>query len=74
MIRRFENGESQREVTAYCSIGLSAVIVIKNWKDWLQLFMASSESVKNVLMQQTLRELKLAQLDKELYRWLIAVH
>jgi CENP-B N-terminal DNA-binding domain. len=74
IIRRSENGESQREVMTSCNIGLSTVFVIKNQKDWLQLFMASSDSEKTFFMQQTLKEPKVVQLDKELYKWLAAVH
>lgn len=57
-----------------CNIGLSAFFVIKNQKDWLQLFMASSEGEKIFFMQQTLKEPILVQLDKELYKWLTEVH
>jgi hypothetical protein len=35
--------------------------------------MASSENMKTFFVQQTLKEPKLVQLDKQLYRWLAAV-
>ena len=38
------------------------------------IFMAWNESVKGLIKQQTLKEPKLAQLDKVLYKWFTAVH
>jgi len=36
--------------------------------------MASSESMKGLFKQQTLKQLKLAQLGKVLYKWFTAMH
>jgi hypothetical protein len=39
----------------------------------ITIIMASSTSVKDFIMQQTLKEPKFAQLDKVLYKWLTAM-
>jgi hypothetical protein len=39
----------------------------KKWEDQLRPFMASSESMKDLFKGQTLKEPKLAQVDKVLY-------
>jgi hypothetical protein len=52
---------------------LSAVYDVKKWKDQLQLFEASSKSVKDLSKQQTLKEPKLAQLKKVLCKWITTV-
>ena len=44
-----------------------AYSVTKKQKDQLRLFMASSESVKGTLKQQTLKQPKLMQMDMVLY-------
>lgn len=55
------------------SSGSSTVYHIKKRKDQLWSFMVSSEIVKDLINQQTLKEPKLMQLDKELYKWFTAV-
>jgi hypothetical protein len=52
---------------ALYAIGLSTVYGVKKGKGQLQLFVASSESVNDFFHQQTLKEWKLAQLDKGLW-------
>ena len=53
-------------------IGSSTVCGVKKGKGYLRLFLASSESVNDFFKQQTLKELKLAQLDKRV--WFTAIH
>jgi len=69
IIRRLESGESRSVVMAAYNIGSSTIYDIRKQKDQLRLFLASSENVKGLLKRQTLKQPKLAQLDKVLYRW-----
>lgn len=50
------------------NIGLLAVSDVKKWKDQLQLFVTSSKRVKNLSKQEILKEPKLSQLEKVLYK------
>jgi len=68
-IWRLESGENQREVVTSYRFGLSTVYDIKKEKTNLWSFMASNESVKGFFRPETLREPKLAQLDKVLCKW-----
>jgi hypothetical protein len=55
------------------NIGSSTIYDIKEQKDQLLSFMASSGSVKDLFKQQTLKEPTLVQLDKVLYKWFTAM-
>jgi hypothetical protein len=48
---------------------LLTVYDMKKQKDQFQSFTASSESVKCLFKQQTLKQLKLAIMDKVLHKW-----
>jgi hypothetical protein len=48
IIRRLKSGENQRKVMASYNNALSTIYDTKKWKDQLQLFVASNESVKDV--------------------------
>jgi len=63
-IWRLEHGENQREIVTSYKFGLSTIYDIKKQKNQLWSFMASNESVKGPFRIETLRESKLAQLDK----------
>jgi hypothetical protein len=54
------------------NIGSSTVYDIKKQKDQLQSFMASSGSVRGLFKRETLKQPKLLQLDKVLYKWFTA--
>lgn len=49
IIRRLESDTSCSVVTAMCYITSLTVYIIKGWKDALGFFMASIESVKDLL-------------------------
>jgi DDE superfamily endonuclease./Tc5 transposase DNA-binding domain./CENP-B N-terminal DNA-binding domain. len=69
IINRLESGESRSVVMAAYNIGSSTIYDIRKQKDQLRSFLASSENVKDLLKRQTLKQPKLAQLDKVLYTW-----
>jgi hypothetical protein len=69
IISRLESGESRSVVMAAYNIGSSTIYDIRKQKDQLRSFLASSENVKGLLKRQTLKQPKLAQLDKVLYTW-----
>lgn len=71
IIRMLEIGKNQTEVMASCNVGSSNIYDIKKWKGQSQSFMASSESFKNLFKGQTLKEPKLAKLDR-MCKWLTA--
>jgi hypothetical protein len=52
------SGESRSVVMASYNIGLLTVYDIKKQKGQLQMFMVSSESVKGLFKQQTLKQPK----------------
>ena len=56
------------------NIRWSTLYDVKKQKVPLVSFMASDESVKGPFKQYTLKQHKLAQLDKVLYEWFTAVH
>jgi hypothetical protein len=59
--------EHQNKVMASYDIGLSTIYDTMKWTGQLQSVIASSESVKNLFEQQTLKEPKFVQVDKVLY-------
>jgi hypothetical protein len=63
-IWRLEIGENQREIVTSYKFGSSTSYDIEKQKNQLGLFIASNESVKHLFRPETLRESKLAQLDK----------
>jgi len=65
-IWRLESAENQREIVTSYIFGLSTLYDIKKQMNQLWSLMASNESVKGLFRSETLRELKLAQLDKVL--------
>ncbi|XP_075693735.1 large ribosomal subunit protein uL23m isoform X1 [Rhinoderma darwinii] len=69
IIRRLESGESRASIMEEFNIGSSTIYDIKKRKDQLCSFVASSETMKGLMKRQTLKQPKLAQLDKVVYRW-----
>jgi hypothetical protein len=55
-------------------IGSLTIYDIKKQKGQVWSFMASSESVKDIVKRQTLKQPKLAQLDKVLHKSFTAMH
>ncbi|XP_056382835.1 39S ribosomal protein L23, mitochondrial isoform X1 [Hyla sarda] len=69
IIRRLESGESRTSIMEEFNIGSSTIYDIKKRKDQLCSFVASSETMRGLMKRQTLKQPKLAQLDKVVYRW-----
>ena len=69
IIRGLEDGRNQREVMASYNTGSSTVYDIKKQKDQLWSFMTLSENVNDIFKWLTLKEPKLARLDKALYKY-----
>ncbi|XP_073514846.1 large ribosomal subunit protein uL23m isoform X1 [Phyllobates terribilis] len=69
IIRRLESGESRASIMEEFNIGSSTIYDIKKRKDQLCSFVASSETMRGLMKRQTLKQPKLAQLDKMVYRW-----
>jgi len=59
---------------ASCNAGFPAVYDIIQRNNELQLFIASSEFVKDIFKRQTLKEPKLLQLYSGFYKWFRAMH
>jgi hypothetical protein len=55
IIMILESGKSQREITTLYSAVPSTIYDIKKWRDQLQSVMASSEGVRDLFKQQTLK-------------------
>jgi len=66
IIRRLESGESWSVVTASWNVRLFIIYDMKKQKDRLQLFVASSESLKGLLEGQTMKQ----PLSVQLAHWL----
>lgn len=69
IIRRLESGESRTSIMEEYNIGSSTIYDIKKRKDQLCSFVASSETMRGLMKRQTLKQPKLAQLDKLVYQW-----
>ncbi|KAM4018545.1 large ribosomal subunit protein uL23m isoform 1-T1 [Anomaloglossus baeobatrachus] len=69
IIRRLESGESRASIMEEFNIGSSTIYDIKKRKDQLCSFVASSETMRGLMKRQTLKQPKLAQLDKVVYSW-----
>ncbi|XP_069821771.1 large ribosomal subunit protein uL23m isoform X1 [Dendropsophus ebraccatus] len=69
IIRRLESGESRTCIMEEYNIGSSTIYDIKKRKDQLCSFVASSETMRGLMKRQTLKQPKLAQLDKVVYMW-----
>ncbi|KAM3919534.1 large ribosomal subunit protein uL23m isoform 1-T1 [Leptodactylus fuscus] len=69
IIRRLESGESRTSIMEEFNIGSSTIYDIKKRKDQLCSFVASSETMRGLMKRQTLKQPKLAQLDKVVYKW-----
>ncbi|KAG8563859.1 hypothetical protein GDO81_016221 [Engystomops pustulosus] len=69
IIRRLESGESRTSIMEEFNIGSSTIYDIKKRKDQLCSFVASSETMRGLMKRQTLKQPKLAHLDKVVYQW-----
>ncbi|XP_066439178.1 large ribosomal subunit protein uL23m isoform X1 [Eleutherodactylus coqui] len=69
IISRLESGESRTSIMEQFNIGSSTIYDIKKRKDQLCSFVASSETMRGLMKRHTLKQPKLAQLDKIVYKW-----